>query len=80
MASEIRCRLTGHRYRFWAERETMHWRCQRDCGAEGSKRYRTAADAARYASAFDREDREALGRRPTLSALPLWLARRIRGL
>jgi hypothetical protein len=74
----INCRLSGHRYRFWAEQETMRWRCERGCGAEGAKRYPTAADAARYACAFDHEDREGLGRRPTLSLLPLWLARRLK--
>ena len=36
----------------------------------------TAAEAARYARAFDRDDREATGKRPLLSLMPLWLARR----
>ena len=52
------------------------WRGGRGCGASGSKRYPTAEQAARYATAFDREDAEDLGRRPTLSLLPLWMARR----
>jgi hypothetical protein len=57
----------------------MHWSCQRDCGAGGSKRYATAAEAERYARAFDREDREDLGRRaPLVGLLPLRLARAAR--
>jgi hypothetical protein len=57
----------------------MHWRCQRGCGACGSKRYPNAAAAARYASAFDREDREDLGRRaPLVAGLPLRVLRRLR--
>ncbi len=54
----------------------MRWVCGRECGASGSKRYPTAEQAAHYARAFDREDTEDLGRRPTLSLLPLWLGRR----
>jgi hypothetical protein len=47
------------------------------CGGEGgSKTYATAADAERYARAFDRRDAEGLGKRPLLSLLPLWLARK----
>jgi hypothetical protein len=57
----------------------MTWSCQRGCGAGGSKRYPTAADARRYATAFDREDREDLGRRaPLFGLLPLRLWRALR--
>jgi hypothetical protein len=70
------CRVFGHRYRFRAEGPTMVWACERGCGAGGSKRYASPADAARYAAAFDRPDTDDLGRRPTLSLLPLWLARK----
>jgi hypothetical protein len=56
----------------------MRWDCARGCGAAGSKRYPSAAQAARYAAAFDREDAEDLGRRPLLSLLPLGLSRRAR--
>ena len=73
------CRLLGHRMRFTAEGATMRWSCARGCGAGGEKLYPSAADAARYASAFDREDREDIGRRPLLSLLPLKLARRLGG-
>jgi hypothetical protein len=74
------CRLLGHRYRFSSEGATMRWRCQRGCGAEGSKSYASPADARRYARALDREDREDLGRRaPLIGLLPLrvwrWLRR-----
>ena len=75
----LRCRLLGHRFRFTSEREAMRWRCQRGCGAEGAKRYETAEDAERYARAFDREDREDLGRRaPLVGLLPLRIARALR--
>ena len=60
----------------------MRWRCERGCGAGGEKLYASPADAARYARAFDREDRQELGRRaPLIGLLPLrivWLARRLR--
>ena len=72
----LRCRLLGHRFRFAADGETMRWHCQRGCGAGGSKRYDTAAEATLYASAFDREDREDLGRRaPLFGLFPLRLLR-----
>jgi hypothetical protein len=71
------CRLLGHRHRFSAEGSTMRWECERGCGEGGSKRYPTAEEAQRYARAFDRRDSEDLGRRPLLSLLPLWLARRM---
>lgn len=77
----VRCRILGHRYRFSAEGETMVWRCQRGCGATGSKRYATAADAGRYAAAFDREDSTDLGRRaPLVGLLPLRVVRAVRAL
>jgi hypothetical protein len=57
----------------------MYWSCQRGCGAGGSKRYPTAADAERYARAFDREDRQDLGRRaPLVGLFPLRLYRAVR--
>lgn len=75
----LRCRLLGHRFRFSAEGAEMRWSCQRGCGAGGAKRYETAADAARYARGFDREDRDDLGRRaPLLGMLPLRLWRAAR--
>jgi hypothetical protein len=57
----------------------MYWECQRGCGAAGSKRYPSAEDASRYASAFDREDRADLGRRaPLVGLFPLRLLRAVR--
>ena len=53
----------------------MRWACERGCGAGGSKEYATVAEAARYAAAFDREDRQDLGRRAPLGLLPLRLIR-----
>jgi hypothetical protein len=76
----LRCRLLGHRFRFGSEGETMTWTCMRDCRAAGEKRYPTAEAAERYARAFDREDREDLGRRaPLLGLFPLRLLRAARG-
>ncbi|MGH7722160.1 MAG: hypothetical protein ACRENL_04900 [Candidatus Dormibacteria bacterium] len=76
----LRCRVFGHHFHFTADGATMRWRCQRMCGAGGSKRYASADEAARYALAFDREDREDLGRRgPFVALLPLRLARMVRG-
>lgn len=50
----------------------LRWRCVRGCGAEGAKAYGTAAEAQRYSGAFDREDRDDLGRRaPLLGLFPL---------
>jgi hypothetical protein len=75
----LACRLLGHRFRFRADGELMLWECQRGCGAGGSKRYETAADAQRYASAFDREDRDDLGRRaPLVGLFPLRIYRALR--
>ena len=75
----VRCRVFGHRYRFASDGDTMYWRCQRGCGAGGEKRYPSADVARRYAVAFDREDREGLGRRgPLFGLLPLRLARALR--
>lgn len=54
----------------------MLWSCQRGCGEAGAKAYPDAAAARRYAAAFDREDREDLGRRaPLIGLLPLRLWR-----
>jgi hypothetical protein len=58
----------------------MLWTCERGCGVGGSKEYANAADAALFATAFDREDRSELGRRaPLLGMFPLrmwWTLRR----
>jgi hypothetical protein len=74
------CRVFGHRYRFRAEGATMRWACERGCGAGGSKEYVGPEEAARYAAAFDREDRSEVGRRaPALGMFPLrlwWTLRR----
>jgi hypothetical protein len=71
----LRCKLLGHRYRFSSDGSTMRWRCQRGCGAGGSKTYATPALARRYAAALDREDRVDIGRRAPLGLLPLRIAR-----
>jgi hypothetical protein len=71
----LRCRLLGHRFRFSSNGPTMRWACERGCGAGGEKQYTTADDAARYARAFDREDRQDVGRRAPVGLLPLRLIR-----
>jgi hypothetical protein len=76
----LRCRLLGHRFRFSSDGTLMRWRCARGCDAGGQKEYASAQEAGRYARAFDREDREDLGRRaPLVGLLPLRLARGARG-
>ena len=57
----------------------MIWDCERGCGAGGSKEYPSPEAASRYAKAFDREDSSDIGKRPLLSLLPLWLARKAGG-
>ena len=75
----LRCRILGHRFRFSSDGATMRWICVRGCGTEGAKEYAGPADAIRYARAFDREDRDDMGRRaPLFGLLPLRLARAIR--
>lgn len=54
----------------------MVWECARCGAAGGEKTYGSADEAARYARAFDREDRDDLGRRaPLVGLLPLRLWR-----
>jgi hypothetical protein len=68
----LACRMLGHRYRFRSAGTVMSWQCQRGCGAGGTKAYPSAAAARRHAEAFDREDRDDLGRRaPLLGLFPL---------
>jgi hypothetical protein len=69
----------GHRYRFSADGSTMQWRCQRGCGAGGSKVYPTPAEASRYAAALDVDDLADIGRRaPILGMFPLRIWRFMR--
>jgi hypothetical protein len=57
----------------------MRWSCVRGCGAGGEKAYASAADARRYAAAFNRSDRDDIGRRaPLLGMFPLRIWRAIR--
>lgn len=72
--------MLGHRYGFEADGRTMAWRCERGCGAGGSKTYGSAEAAARYATAFDRRDDADLGRRaPLIGLFPLRLWHKLRG-
>jgi hypothetical protein len=74
----LRCRLLGHQYRFTADGLTMRWRCERGCEGGGSKRYPSAEEARRYAAAFDRTERDQLGRRAPIGLSPLRLLRALR--
>lgn len=68
--------MLGHRFRFSSEAATLRWECERGCGANGSKTYDSPSAARRYARAFDREDRDDLGRRaPLVGLLPLRVMR-----
>jgi hypothetical protein len=73
------CRVLGHRYRFSADGRVMRWDCARGCGAGGKKVYDTPAQAARYAAAFDEEDRDKVTGHPTVTMIPLWIARKLTG-
>jgi hypothetical protein len=78
----VACVLLGHRYRFAAEGATMRWSCARCDAVGGTKEYASPQEASRYAAAFDREDRDDLGRRaPLVGLFPLrlWRAWRSRG-
>lgn len=74
----LACRVKGHRIRFTTEGPTMRWTCERGCGEGGEKTYDSAAEAARFAAAFDKRDSARVGDHPTLSTLPLWLVRKLR--
>ncbi len=64
--------MLGHRFRFRGEGAVMRWECERGCGTQGAKAYESAALAQRYATAFDHEDRDELGRRaPWFGLFPL---------
>jgi len=73
----LSCRVFGHRWTFAARDEEMTWSCARCGELGGRKRYPTAADARRYATAFDTEH-ERGERRFMLGAAPLWVWRRLR--
>jgi hypothetical protein len=75
----LACRVLGHRFRFTSDGSTMRWSCQRGCGAGGEKQYTSSADAERYATAFDRDPRDAIYRgRGILSVMPLRVLQRLR--
>jgi hypothetical protein len=76
LTAMLACRIAGHRYRFSATGTKMSWACARCGAAGGEKTYGSAEEAHRFARAFDREDRDDLGRRaPLVGLLPLRLWR-----
>ena len=75
----LQCRVFGHQPAFRAEGRTMHWACGRCGHPGGTKEYPSAADAQRYAVAFNKRDADDLGKRaPLLGLLPLRIWRRVR--
>ncbi|MDX6481922.1 MAG: hypothetical protein QOG85_2432 [Gaiellaceae bacterium] len=57
----------------------MRWTCERCGAAGGEKEYASPEEAAHFARAFDREDRDEIGRRaPFLGMFPLRIWRRLR--
>jgi hypothetical protein len=79
MGNPPACRILGHRYRFTSAGPVMTWSCGRCGHVGGSKEYGSPAEAARFAAAFDREDREDMGRRaPLVAGLGLRLIRLVR--
>jgi hypothetical protein len=75
----LRCRLLGHDWHFYADAETMRWKCGRCGGAAGEKRYESAMHAEGFARAFDRRDSDDMGRRAPVSVFPVRIARALRG-
>ena len=59
----VRCRVFGHNWRFRAEGPTLHWHCERGCGAGDEKTYDSAERASRYARHFNRKGSSSLGTR-----------------
>lgn len=75
-----KCTVLDHDVSFSAHGPTMVWECRRGCGVGGAKQYPSAAEASRFATAFDRRDTADLGRRaPLLGMFPLRLWRWLRG-
>ena len=75
----LACRVKGHQVVFTVDGPTMRWACERGCGEGGEKTYASAAEAERYAAAFNTRDSDKAHHHPTLSTLPLWVARKLRG-
>ncbi|MCT1775794.1 hypothetical protein [Brachybacterium sp. p3-SID957] len=75
------CLVFGHRPAFRADGRTMRWECERGCGeGGGTKDYDTAAEAERFAAAFDQRGDARLGEHaPLLGMFPLRLWRWMRG-
>ena len=73
------CRILGHDPVFRTDGPTLLWECRRGCGFNGAKTYDSAAAAMRYAAAFNRRDKDDLGKRaPLIGLLPLRLWRHYR--
>jgi hypothetical protein len=75
----LACRVLGHRIHFSADGATLRWRCDRDCGEGGEKTYASAAEAQGFARAFNKRDSDKVADHPTLSTIPVWIVRKLRG-
>jgi len=76
----LACQVFGHRPAFRPDGNVMRWECDRCGDPGGAKEYATAAEAQRYATAFNKRDADSLGTRaPLIGLLPLriwrWLRR-----
>jgi hypothetical protein len=75
----IACRVFGHQPAFSADGRVMRWACARCGNPGGAKEYATAAEARRYAHAFNKRDADDLGKRaPLIGLLPLRIWRRLK--
>ena len=73
------CRVFGHQPAFRADGHIMRWDCGRCSNPGGAKEYATAAEAQKYATAFNKRDADSLGTRaPLLGLLPLRIWRWVR--
>ena len=74
----LACKIFGHRPVFRVDGRIMRWECERGCAeGHGFKEYNTAAEARRYAAAFNRRDTDDVGKRaPFVGLFPLRLWRR----
>ena len=74
-----RCQILGHDPVFRTDGSTLLWECSRGCGLTGAKTYDSAVSATRYAEAFNRRDKDDLGKRaPLIGLLPLRIWRHFR--
>jgi hypothetical protein len=72
------CRLLGHDPLFTHDGASMRWECRRGCGDGGAKVYPSAAEAQKYAAAFNVKGGASGDRAPLIALLPLRIWNRLR--